>query len=148
MLPFCLHFSKQQCLLLSTFLFGTTLALLGQLSAFRMFDIHVTFVHFKFYPWTFQEVPKTTPISKLAAKAATVPETPARDSKPSSKKTVTPKKDKKDIDKETSIKGTPKVSKSEEVVEVPPSLEKKYLATIVLWQEMVLGHLIQRKSLR
>ena len=86
MLPFCLHFSKQQCLSLSTFLFGTTLALLGQLSAFRMFDIHVTFVHFKFYPWTFQEVPKTTPISKLAANAATVPETPARDSKPSSKK--------------------------------------------------------------
>ena len=57
-----------------------------------MFDIHVTFVHFKFYPWTFQEVPKTTPISKLAAKAATVPETPVRDSKPSPKKTVTPKK--------------------------------------------------------
>ena len=148
MLPFCLHFSKQQCLLLSTFLFGTTLALLGQLSTFRMFDIHVTFVHFKFYPWTFQEVPKTTPISKLAAKAATVPETPVRDSKPSPKKTVTPKKDKKDVDKETPIKGTPKVSKSEEVVEVPPSLEKKYLATIVLWQEMVLGHLVQRKSLR
>ena len=113
-----------------------------------MFDIHVTFVHFKFYPWTFQEVPKTTPASKLATKAATVPETPVRDSKPSPKKTVTPKKDKKDVDKETSIKGTPKVSKSEEVVEVPPSLEKKNLATIVLWQEMVLGHLVQRKSLR
>ena len=90
-----------------------------------MFDIHVTFVHFKFYPWTFQEVPKTTPASKLATKAATVPETPVRDSKPSPKKTVTPKKDKKDVDKETPIKGTPKVSKSEEVVEVPPSLEKK-----------------------
>ena len=73
----------------------TTLALSGQLPAFRMFDIHVTFVHFKFYLWTFQEVPKTTPISKLAAKAATVPETPVRDSKPSPKKTVTPKKDKK-----------------------------------------------------
>ena len=41
------------------------------------------------------------------------------------KKTVTPKKDKKGVDKETPIKGTPKVSKSEEVVEVPPSLEKK-----------------------
>ena len=41
-----------------------------------MFDIHVIFVHFKFYPWTFQEVPKTTPASKLAVKAATVPETP------------------------------------------------------------------------
>ena len=90
-----------------------------------MFDTHVTFIHFEFYPWTFQEVPKTTPASKLAAKAATVPETPVRDSKPSPKKTVTLKKDKKDVDKETPIKGTPKVSKSEEVDEVPPSLEKK-----------------------
>ena len=53
----------------------------------EVFDIHVTFVHFKFYPWTFQEVPKTTPASKLATKAATVPETPVRDSKPSPKKT-------------------------------------------------------------
>ena len=60
-----------------------------------MFDIHATFVHFKFYPWTSQEVPKTTPASKLATKAATVPETPVRDSKPSPKKTVTPKEDKK-----------------------------------------------------
>ena len=60
-----------------------------------MFDIHVTFVHFKFYPWTFQEVPKTTPASKLATKAATVPETPVRDSKPSPKKTVALKKEKK-----------------------------------------------------
>ena len=51
--------------------FGTTLTLIGQLLAVRMFDIHVKFVHFKFYPWTFQEVPKTTP--------ATVPETPVRD---------------------------------------------------------------------
>ena len=105
--------------------FGTTLASIGQLLPVRMFDIHITFVHFKFYPWTLQEVPKTTPASKLAVKAATVPETPVRDSKPSPKKTVTPKKDKKDVDKETPIKGTPKVSKSEEVVEVPPSLEKK-----------------------
>ena len=39
-----------------------TLALSGQLPAVRMFDIHVTFVHFKFYQWTFQEVPKTTPV--------------------------------------------------------------------------------------
>ena len=60
-----------------------------------MFDIHVTFVHFKFYPWTFQEVPKTTLASKLAVKAATVPETPVRDSKPSAKKTVTLEKDEK-----------------------------------------------------
>ena len=60
-----------------------------------MFDTHVTFIHFKFYPWTFQEVPKTTPASKLADKAATVPETPVRDSKPSPKKTVTLKKEKK-----------------------------------------------------
>ena len=90
-----------------------------------MFDIHVTFVHFKFYPSTFQEVPKTTPASKLATKAATVPEIPVRDSKPSPKKTVTLKKGKKDVDKETPIKETPKVSKSEEMDEVPPSLEKK-----------------------
>ena len=88
-----------------------------------MFDIHVTFVHFKFYSWTFQEVPKTTPFSKLAAKAAIVPETPVRDSKPSPKKIVARKKDKKYVDKETPIKGTPKMLKSEEVVEVPPSLE-------------------------
>ena len=60
-----------------------------------MFDTHVTFIHFEFYPWTFQEVPKTTPAGKLAAKAATVPETPVRDSKPGPKKTVTPKKEKK-----------------------------------------------------
>ena len=95
MLPPCLHFSKQQCLLLSTFLFGTTLALWGQLFAFRIFDIHVTLIHFKFYPWTFQEVQKTTPACKLAAKAATVPENPVRDSKPSPKKTVSLKKEKK-----------------------------------------------------
>ena len=60
-----------------------------------MFDIHVTFVHFKFYPWTFQEVPKTTLASKLATKAATVPETSVRDSKPSPEKAVTPKKGQK-----------------------------------------------------
>ena len=88
-----------------------------------MFDTHVTFIHFEFYPWTFQEVPKTTPASKLAAKAATVPETPVRDSKPSPKKTVTLKKE--DVSKETPTQGTPKVSKSEEVIEVPPSLERK-----------------------
>ena len=125
MLPLCLHFSKQQCLSLSTFLFGTTLALSRQLSAVRMFDIHVTFVHFKFYPWTFQEVPKTTPASKLATKAATVPETPVRDSKPSPKKTVTLKKEKKMLVRKLQPKEHQKVSKSEEVVEVPPSLEKK-----------------------
>ena len=56
---------------------------------------------------------------------------------------------KKDVCEETPIKGTPKLSKSEEVVEVPPSLEKKKnQATIVLWQEIVLGHLVQRKSFR
>ena len=43
-------------------LIWTTLALSGQLPAVRMFDIHVTFVHIKFYLWTFQEVPKTTPV--------------------------------------------------------------------------------------
>ena len=90
-----------------------------------MFDIHVTFVHFKFYPWTFQEVPKTTPISKLAAKAATVPETPVRDSKPSPKKTVTLKKEKKMFVRKLQPKEHQKMSKSEEVVEAPPSFEKK-----------------------
>ena len=89
-----------------------------------MFDIHVTFVHFKFYSWTFQEVPNKTPFSKLAAKAATVPETPVRDSKPSPKKTVTLKKEKKML-KKLQPKEHQKVSKSEEVVEIPPSLEKK-----------------------
>ena len=53
--------------------------------------------------------------------------------KPSPEKAVTLKKDKKDVDKETPIKGTPKLSKSEEMDEVPPSLEKKNLATVVLW---------------
>ena len=125
MLPLCLHFSKQQCLSLSTFLFETTLALWGQLFSVIMFDIHVTFIHFKFYPWTFQEVPKTTLFSKLAAKAATVPETPVGDSKPSPKKTVTPKKEKKILVRKLQPKEHQKVSKSEEVVEVPPSLEKK-----------------------
>ena len=90
-----------------------------------MFDIHVTFIHFKFYPWTFQEVPKTTLCSKLAAIAATVPETPVGDSKPSPKKTVTPKKEKKILVRKLQPKEHQKVSKSEEVVEVPPSLEKK-----------------------
>ena len=45
MLPLCLHFSKQQCLSLSKFLFGSTLTSWGQLLAVRMFNIHVTFVH-------------------------------------------------------------------------------------------------------
>ena len=105
--------------------FGTTLASIGQLLPVRMFDIHITFVHFKFYPWTLQEVPKTTPASKLAVKAATVPETPVRDSKPSPKKTVTPRKEKKMLVRKLQPKEHQKVSKSEEVVEVPPSLEKK-----------------------
>ena len=60
-----------------------------------MFDIHVTFVHLKFYPWTFQEVPKRTLASKLATKAATVPEIPVRDSKPSPKKLLLQKRIKK-----------------------------------------------------
>ena len=72
--------------------FWTTLAYTGQLSGVRMFDIHVTFVHLKFYPWTFQEVPKRTLASKLAAKAATVPEIPVRDSKPSPKKLLLQKR--------------------------------------------------------
>ena len=81
-------------------------------------------IHFKFYPWTFQEVQKTTPACKLAAKAATVPENPVRDSKPSPKKTVSLKKEKKMLRK-LQPKEHQKVSKLEEVVEIPPSLEKK-----------------------
>ena len=72
----------------------------------------------------FSGLPNTTPVSKLAAKAATVPETPVRDSKPSPKKTVTLKKEKKMLRK-LQPKEHQKVSKSEEVVEIPPSLEKK-----------------------
>ena len=74
-----------------------------------MFDVHV-----KRQLWLANWLPKLPQFQKLLLV-----------SKPSPKKTVTPKKDKKDVDKETPIKGTPKVSKSEEVVEVPPSLEKK-----------------------
>ena len=51
-----------------------------------------------------------------------VPETPVRYSKANPKKTATPKIDKKDVSKETPTKGTPKVSKSQELVEIPPSL--------------------------
>ena len=113
-----------------------------------MFDIHATFVHFKFYPWTFQEVPKTTPASKLATKAATVPETLVRDSKPSPKKTVTPKKDKKDVNKETPTQGTPRCQNQRKWLKFHPHWKRKNQATMVLWQEMVLGHLVQRKSFR
>ena len=148
MLPLCLHFSKQQCLSLSTFLFETTLALWGQLFSVRMFDIHVTFIHFKFYPWTFQEVPKTTLFSKLAAKAATVPETPVQDSKPSPKKTVTPKKDKKMSIRKLQPKEHQRCQNQRKWLKFHPHWKRKSLATVVLWQEMVLGHLVQRKSLR
>ena len=89
MLPLCLHFSKQHLSFTINISFGTTLTLIGQLLAVRMFDIHVKFVHFKFYPWTFQEVLKTTP--------ATVPETPVRDWKPSPKKTVTPRPSREEL---------------------------------------------------
>ena len=122
--------------------FGTTLASIGQLSAVRMLDIHVKFVHFKFYPWTFQEVPKTTP--------ATVPETPVRDWKPSPKKTVTPKKDKKMLPRKLKTQGTPKVSKSEEVVEVihPHWKRKKSCFCSFKARDGSRARLVQRKSLR
>ena len=128
--------------------FGTTLASIGQLSAVRVLDIHIKFVHFKFYPWTFQEVPKTTPASKLAVKAATVPETPVRDSKPSPKKTVTPKKDKKKLVRKVQPKEHQRCQNQRKWLKFHPHWKRKNLATMVLWQEMVLGHLVQRKSLR
>ena len=138
-----------QCLSLSTFLFGSTLASLGQLSAVRMFDIHAIFVPFKFYPWTFQEVPKTTPACKLAAKAAIVPETPAQGSKPSPKKIVTPKKDNKDVGiRKLQSKEHQRCQNQRKWLKFHPHWKRKSLATVVLWREMVLGHLVQRKSLR
>ena len=149
MLPLCLHFSKQQCLSLSTFLFGSTLTSWGQLSAVRMFDIHAIFVPFKFYLWTFQEVPKTTPACKLAAKAAIVPETPAQGSKPSPKKIVTPKKDNKDVGiRKLQSKEHQRCQNQRKWLKFHPHWKRKNLATVVLWREMVLGHLVQRKSLR
>ncbi|CAH3164091.1 unnamed protein product [Pocillopora meandrina] len=66
-----------------------------------------------------------TPASNLAAKAATLPETPFKDSKPSPKKTVTLKKEKKIFVRKLQPREHQKMSKSEEVVEIPPSLEKK-----------------------
>ena len=60
MLPLCLHFSKQQCLSLLTFLFGTTLALWGQLLAVRMFDVHV-----KRQLWLANWLPKLPQFQKL-----------------------------------------------------------------------------------
>ena len=99
-----------------------------------MFDIHVTFGHIKFYPWTFQEVPKTTLISKLAAKAATVPETPVRNSKPSPKKTVTPKKDKKMSTRKLQSKKHQRCQNQRKWLKFHPHRKKKNLATVVLWQ--------------
>ena len=127
--------------------FGTTLASIGQLSAVRMLDIHIKFVHFKFYPWTFQEVPKTTPASKLAVKAATVPETPVRDSKPSPKKTVTPKKDKKKLVRKVQPKEHQRCQNQRKWLKFHPHWKRKNLVSVVSWQEMVQGHLVQRKSL-
>jgi len=84
---------------------------------------------------TSESVPKTTPASRLVAKAtATVasktttafPETPVRDTKRSPKKTVTSKKSEdKGVVKESSNEKTPKTPKSDEPDEVPTSLEKK-----------------------
>ena len=53
------------------------------------------------YLWTFQEVLKTTPASKLAVKAVTV-----RNSKPSTKKTVTSKKDTKMVVRNSNPRNT------------------------------------------
>ena len=124
--------------------FGTTLASIGQLLPVRMFDIHITFVHFKFYPWTLQEVPKTTPASKLAVKAGTVPETPVRDSKPSAKKTVTPKKDKKKLVRKVQPKEHQRCQNQRKWLKFHPHWKRKNLASVVLWREMVLGYLVKK----
>ena len=82
-----------------------------------------------------ESVSKTTPASRLAAKAAAasasktaaaIPETPVRDTKQSPKKTVSPKKSEdKGAVKESPSEKTPKTPKPDEPDEVPPSLEKK-----------------------
>ena len=55
---------------------------------------------------------------------------------------------KKDVCKETPTQGTPKDVKIRGSGWSPTLIWKeKNLATMVLWQEMVLGHLVQRKSL-
>ena len=103
----------------------TTLALSGQLPAFRMFDIHVTFVHFKFYLWTFQDYQRQLLSANWLPKLPQFQKLQLETQNQVQKKTVTPKQDNKDASKETPTKGTPKVSKSEDVVEISPSLEKK-----------------------
>ena len=90
----------------------------------RLFNIHVTFVHFIFYPWTFQEVPKTTLASKLTAKAATVPETPK------------------------CSKEHKRCQNQRKWLKFHLHWKRKNVASVVLWREMVLGHLVQRKSCR
>lgn len=84
---------------------------------------------------TSESVSKTTPASRLAAKAAAaaaskttavIPDTPVRDTKQSPKKTVSPKKSgDKGVVKESPSEKTPKTPKSDEPDEIPPSLEKK-----------------------
>lgn len=82
-----------------------------------------------------EKLPKVTPASKLAAKAAAtalktsevIPETPARETKKDSpQKTPSPAKESKAVKKESPTKSTPKASKQDETPdEVPPSLEKR-----------------------
>ncbi|CAH3146276.1 unnamed protein product [Porites lobata] len=82
-----------------------------------------------------EKLPKVTPASKLAAKAAAtalktsevIPETPARETKKDSpQKTPSPAKERKAVKKESPTKSTPKASKQDETPdEVPPSLEKR-----------------------
>ena len=93
-----------------------------------MFDIHVIFVHFKFYLWTFQEVLKATPASKLAVKAA-----PVRDSKPSAKKTVTLKKDEKMLVRKLLPKEHQRCQNQRKWLKFHPHWKRKNLASVVLW---------------
>ena len=98
-------------------------------------DVVLISIHVLYPSQTSESVPKTTPASRLAGKAAAaaesktttaVPETPVRDTKQSPKKIVTPKKSEdKGVVKESPSKKTPKTPNSNEPDEVPPSLEKK-----------------------
>ncbi|XP_066025577.1 nucleolar protein 58-like [Pocillopora verrucosa] len=94
-----------------------------------------------------KEVLKTTPASKLAVKAATVPETPVRNSKPSTKKTVTSKKDTKMVVRKLQPKEHQRCQNQRKWLRFHPCWKRKNLA-VVLWREMVLGYLVQKNTLR
>ena len=89
-----------------------------------MFDIRATFVHFKLYPWTFQKYQRQFLLANWLPKLQ-FQKLQLETQNQVQRKLLLQKRIKKDVCEETPIKGTPKVSKSEKVGEVPPLLEKK-----------------------